>query len=140
MKLATWVLASIMAFGGVATADPGPPGAPPVRGQFRQMLLQRFDRNHDGRLEPREKRQAIRALRRIARQLAVSERRARRGGPAQQMIRRYDLNGDGNVGPGEMPPAMANRLRPLDQDRDGWIDDGDFARDPQRDAPANVER
>ncbi|MDB4958729.1 MAG: hypothetical protein JWO36_6298 [Myxococcales bacterium] len=123
MKLATLVLASIMTFGGIAAADPAGREGRPGGGQFRQALLQRFDRNHDGRLGPREKRQAIRELRRVARQLAMSNR-----GRARRIIRKYDINGDGNVGPGEMPPAMAQRLRPLDRDGDGWIDDGDFAR------------
>jgi hypothetical protein len=39
----------------------------------------------------------------------------------QAFFRRYDLNRDGNIGPGEMPPALANELRPLDRDGDGWL-------------------
>jgi Ca2+-binding EF-hand superfamily protein len=132
MKLVSLVLVSMMTLGGVAAADPGPR---PARAQIRQMLLQRFDRNHDGRLERREKRQAIRALRRMARQLAMSDRGGRRRsepanagerGETQRIIRRYDRNGDGNVGPAEMPPGLANRLRPLDRNGDGWVNDDDF--------------
>ena len=44
----------------------------------------------------------------------------------RQAIRRYDLNGDGNVDPGEMPPAAAERLRRLDRDGDGWVDERNF--------------
>jgi hypothetical protein len=47
-----------------------PPGV-----AFRQMILERFDRNHDGRLGPRERRQAARALRRMAKKLARADRR-----------------------------------------------------------------
>ena len=44
------------------------------------------------------------------------------------MIEHYDLNGDGRVGPGEMPPAMARKLRHLDRNGDGWVDNADFGR------------
>ena len=95
MKLVTLVL--VAALGGTAAADPypapyggPPPGAQvgvgvervPPRVAFRQMLLERFDRNHDGVLEPRERRHAAKALRRMAKRLARGERRdpqARRG-------------------------------------------------------------
>jgi len=120
----------------LAALPPGP-GARGPRGPrgaknaaLRQMILQRFDRNRDGRLEPGERRQAVRALRRLARQLA------RQGKPGarqhrrqlQGVIDRYDLNGDGVVGPGEMAPVMADRLRPLDRNGDGWVDNADFGR------------
>ena len=128
---------------GVASAQPaGPYNAPPPpvaavpqpppppaqqarpRGMLRQLLLARFDRNHDGRLEPRERRAAARALRRLARRL-MQRRGPRARARLRGVIQRYDLNGDGNVGPGEMPPAMARRLRPLDRNGDGWVDDND---------------
>lgn len=88
MKLVTLLL--VAALGGTAAADPYPmpPGGPPPgaavgigvervpeRAAFRQMVLERFDRNHDGVLEPRERRHAARALRRIAKRLARGERR-----------------------------------------------------------------
>lgn len=100
MKLVTLVL--VAALGGAAAADPypapygGPPpgvqvGGPPPGAQvgigvervpprvaFRQMLLERFDRNHDGVLEPRERRHAAKALRRMAKRLARGERAERR--------------------------------------------------------------
>jgi hypothetical protein len=60
------------------------------RGRIGQALRARFDRNHDGRLEPRERRAAIRFLRRRARQLA-------RGGRGRQRM--------GQGAPGQMPPA-----------------------------------
>jgi hypothetical protein len=93
MKLAMLVL--VAALGGTAAADPyaapyggPPPGAQvgvgvvrvPARAAFRQMLLERFDRNHDGVLEPRERRHAARALRRLAKRMARDERGERRGG------------------------------------------------------------
>ena len=105
MKLATLFL--VAALGGIAAADPypqpvggpppgayaqpmavPPPGAQvgvgvervPARAAFRQMLLERFDRNHDGVLEPRERRHATKALRRMAKRLARGERGERRAG------------------------------------------------------------
>jgi len=61
---------------------------PPERAQRRavlqQMLLAQFDRNHDGVLEPRERRQEVRALRRLARRLARENRAMGRGGMAPE--------------------------------------------------------
>ena len=87
-------------------------------GELRRVLVARFDANGDGQLGPRERMRAIRALERVQRALA-------RGGQQQgkrKLIERFDTNHDGDVGPGEMPPAAARRLRPLDRDRDGWIE------------------
>ena len=132
MKLAALAIATTLGLAGLAHADPANPARP--RGQFRQLLLERFDRNHDGRLEPQERRQAIRTLRRIARKMAMQERRAegrearqdgRRGDRRERLLRRFDTNHDGVVGPDEMPPGMARRLRPLDRNGDGWLDDRD---------------
>jgi hypothetical protein len=85
MKLAVLFVALLV---GTASAQPYPMGGPPPgmqvgvgveavppRVAFRQMLLERFDRNHDGRLEPRERRHAAKALRKMARRLARGERR-----------------------------------------------------------------
>jgi Ca2+-binding EF-hand superfamily protein len=114
MKLA---LAVVLLLSGVAHADNGPP-PPAPRGQLRQLLLQHFDRNHDGRLGPRERRQAARALHRLANKLAQGDQRQAR---QRKFIRRFDLDHDGNVGPNEMPPGLADELRPLDRDGDGWL-------------------
>jgi hypothetical protein len=62
-----------------------PPGAQvgvgvervPPRAAVREMMLERFDRNHDGRLDRRERRQAARALRRMAKRMARADRRER---------------------------------------------------------------
>ena len=70
-----------------APVEAPPPGAQvgvgiervPPRVVMRQMLLERFDRNHDGRLGPRERRHAARALRKMAKRLARGERRERGG-------------------------------------------------------------
>jgi hypothetical protein len=55
------------------------------RGELRAAILARFDRNGDGRLEPNERRHAIRALRRLARRLA------REGGPGPARRQRRDF-------------------------------------------------
>jgi hypothetical protein len=133
MKVVPFIVSAMLAFAGAAHADeyagPPPPPAAAQRpaGPLRQALLERFDANHDGRLEPKERRHAIRALRRMQRALAHRDRAERRAMREQRRaIRRYDLNGDGNVDPREMPPAAAARLRPLDRNGDGWLDDSDF--------------
>jgi hypothetical protein len=90
MKLAGLLVVLLV---GTASAQgyDGPPGAMPVppppgavvgvgvqrvppRVAFRQMILERFDANHDGRLEPRERRHAARTLRKLAKRLARGER------------------------------------------------------------------
>jgi hypothetical protein len=155
MKVVAFIVSAMLGIAGAAHADeytgpvpppvPAPmaaqPGAPTTlgsphrgmqrpRGALREALLERFDTNHDGRLEPNERRHAARALRRLARRLMMQDRAAARAQrrALRGVIRRYDLNGDGNVSPGEMAPDMANRLRPLDRNGDGWVDDRDFDR------------
>lgn len=143
MKLAAFALVTTLGLGAAGTAHEDPPARP--RGQLHQLLLERFDRNHDGRLDPQERRRAIRALRRLARRMATmatmapmarqegrAERGARGTGPEarrdariRSMVERYDQNGDGVVTPDEMPPGMARRLQRLDRNGDGWLDDRD---------------
>jgi len=121
MKLAALALITTLGLGGAAYAEPARP-----RGQLQQALLERFDRNHDGRLEPQERRRAIRTLRKLARKMAMQERGAEnRNGRGRGMVRRFDTNGDGVVDSQEMPPGMARKLRPLDRNSDGWLDDRD---------------
>src|SRR5262245_58522222 len=129
MKLAALALMTTLGLstlGGAADADPAP-----QRGQFRQLLLERFDRNHDGRLEPQERQHAARALRKLARKLERGDARGQRGEwrhARARALRRFDTNGDGVIGPEEMPPGMARRLRPLDRNHDGWLDERDSGR------------
>ncbi len=132
MKAVPFVLAALLA-GGVAHAqpvDPYPPAPPvatrPIR-PLRAAVIAAFDRDGDGRLDAAERHQAIRALRRVVRRLAHQQLRARaRAARLRGVIQRYDLDGDGNVGPAEAPPALQRRLRRLDRNRDGWVDDRDF--------------
>jgi hypothetical protein len=136
MKVVPFIVSAIIALTGAARADeysgpPPPPGPTQMQrpmGPLRAAMLERFDANHDGRLEPNERRHALRALRRMERQLARQQRRQMRAERRQlrQTIRRYDLNGDGNVDPSEMPPAAAQRMRPMDRNGDGWVDENDF--------------
>lgn len=153
MKLAALALVTTLGLGGIAHADPAgpaprsphadadPPGPP--RGELRQLLLRRFDRNGDGVLDAKERHRAIRALRRIARRMALEERRTHgeiRGrsearDPAEQrarqeqrirrLVQRFDRNGDGVVSPDEMPPGLARRMQQLDRNGDGWLDQRD---------------
>src|SRR3569832_2229873 len=111
MKLAV-LFTALVAFAGVASADPGPARAE-RRAERHQMMLQRFDMHHAGRLEPRERRSAKREHR--------HERKMRK------LIRKYDLNHDGFVDQGEMPPRMARKLRRWDTNHDGRVDGADAA-------------
>ena len=114
LTLIAVILAGFTGLGTVAQADEfyGPPGEAPIAGQpvaqpmrgqrgqrgqqgpgngeMHRALLDRFDRNHDGRLEPRERRQAARALRRMAQKLARQERRQ---GRMQQQGRQGQAGG-----------------------------------------------
>jgi len=138
MKLAALALLTMLGLGGAAYAEPVPrtepaPAAEPAprataaprvavarpRGQFRELVFEKFDRNHDGRLEPDERRRAARTLRKLARRLEAQDRAGERN---RRLIRRYDTNGDGVVGPEEMPPGLARKLQPLDRNGDGWLD------------------
>jgi Ca2+-binding EF-hand superfamily protein len=147
MKLAALAFLTTLGLAGIAAADPAgpisPPAPPPAgpvaaradrpRGPLRQMLLERFDRNRDGRLDPEERRHAIRALRRLARRMEIQDRRgarlddprAGREARMRELVRRYDRNGDGVVSPDEMPPGLARRLQRLDRNGDGWLDERD---------------
>lgn len=112
MKLVS--LAVVLALTGAAHAD-----GPRPRAQLHQLLLQHFDHDHDGRLEGRERKQAARALHRLAKRLAKGDKQ---NGRRARLMQRYDRDGDGNVGPREMPPGLADELRPLDRDGDGWLE------------------
>jgi hypothetical protein len=147
MKLAAFAIVTTLGFGGIAFADPAaaPAPAPAARpsGELRQLLLERFDRNHDGVLDAKERHRAIHALRRLARRLAMQERRrehgeyrdeprdrdeerrARRLERVHALVQRYDRNHDGVVSPDEMPPDLARRLQWLDRNHDGWLDERD---------------
>jgi hypothetical protein len=104
---------------------PVPQAGPRRRGgqrDLRRVLIERFDANRDGRLEPQERQRAMRALRKLQRRMAM------RSHKLQRLIQRFDKNGDGNVGPGELPPRAQNKLRRLDRNGDGWIDRQDMRR------------
>jgi hypothetical protein len=123
MKLAALAMMMTLGTAGLAAADPG---GPPRNAPLKQALLERFDKNHDGRLEPNERRHAIKALRKLTRKMAMHERRAeRRMARERGVVRRYDQNRDGVVDPQEMPPGLAKKMQPLDRNGDGWLDDAD---------------
>lgn len=112
MKLV--ISALLLTFAVPAAADPADP-AP-----MRKAVIEAFDRNGDGRLEPREQKRAMRVLRRVKARMAQAG--APRGKRMQQLIQRYDVNRDGHLGPEEVPPGLAKRLRKHDRDRDGWVE------------------
>jgi Ca2+-binding EF-hand superfamily protein len=120
MKLAVAFIV-LVSLTGLAAAEPGPadPYAGPPRTERRTQrkaerraeMLQRFDQNGDGRLEPRERR--------------IARRELRRAHKIQKLIHRYDLNHDGIVDRSELPPRLVPRLQKLDRNGDGWVDDAD---------------
>lgn len=136
MKLTALLVTVLLAGAGTARADDVRPR--PTRPDRRALRLQRLDTNHDGQIEPAE-RQAARLARRAARirrfdanhdgQLDPQERRTARAARLdrlkQRLLARFDANGDGNLTPGELPPRLERKLRRLDHNRDGWIDDAD---------------
>jgi hypothetical protein len=165
MKLAALAFAATLGLSGIAGAQPAGPGpvgpagpyaGPPAGpidgpaarppGQLRQALLERFDRDRDGKLDAQERRHAIRALRRLAHRMAMQERRAaagpgagadagaRREARLRALVQRFDRNGDGVVSPDEVPPGVARKLQRLDRNGDGWLDARD-ARAPRDRAP-----
>ena len=116
MKLAGLLV--VLLLSGVAHADNPGVQQPRQRGQLRALLLQHFDKNHDGRLGPRERRHAAKALHRLAAKMMHGGKQQRQ----RKFVERFDRDGDGNVGPAEMPPGLADELRPLDRDGDGWLE------------------
>ncbi len=145
MKLVAVVLASLFALPSLARAEGeqlDPPSGPvyvEVRNdqvppqqrarnhRLKQALMEQFDTNGDGRLEPRERMRAIRVLNRIERKLAGRDgQRGQRGTMRRRFIERFDTNHDGNVDQSEMPPGAARKLRRFDRDRDGWVEPGEL--------------
>ena len=88
--------------------------------KLRQALVEQFDRDGDGRLDRRERRQAARVLRRMAKRMGDGP-----GNRRAKLIQKYDLDRDGNLGPGELPPRVQQRLRRMDRNGDGWLDRND---------------
>lgn len=140
MKLAALALATTLGLGvGVAQANHDDPARP--RGQFRQLVLERFDRNHDGRLEPQERRRAIRALKRLTVRMAMQERRAEirdarwSRDPHERRdraLRRFDTNHDGVIDPQERRDARDRALRRFDTNRDGVVSPDEMPRGAAR--------
>nr|HEX4314449.1 hypothetical protein [Kofleriaceae bacterium] len=108
MKLVALALGAVLATACYAQADPagpvyaGPPGGgyvevqqaqqpmpPRARAaQLREGIVAQFDTNGDGRLEPQERRHAIRQLHRIERQLRREQRQERRAARAERRAER----------------------------------------------------
>lgn len=145
MKLLIAAVTVLLAAPVAAHADDmlSPPSGPidvagePMQGrpQMRGRLLKKFDRNGDGRLGPRERMRASRAVAKLQRKLAKLQRRlggmhARRGGEPlrRRLLDRFDTNHDGVVAPDEMPAGAARKLRRFDRDRDGWLRPGELSR------------
>jgi hypothetical protein len=102
MKLTAVLLLASLAAAAPAGADPA-----------RPRLRDRFDLNHDGRLDP-------------------AERAAMRAFIYARLLRRFDLDGDGRLSPGEVPPRIAARLRRFDRNGDGWVDPAEILLGPRR--------
>jgi hypothetical protein len=85
------LLAAILAGGSILqAAEPGQPGLTPAQVEqlmaTHQMLLQRFDANRNGRLDPPEQQQARPVI-------------------AQMMVQQFDANRNGRLEPDELKAA-----------------------------------
>lgn len=129
MKLAALAfvltVGTTLGIGGAARAEPGlaPPGmSPPVgvapapapapmprpgraRGELRRVLLETFDANHNGRLEPDERRRATRALRRIARRMSSGSANDARRERAERRRERAERREQRGYAPAEAPSS-----------------------------------
>jgi hypothetical protein len=126
MKLLPAALAASLLLGsGIALADPGP-GPHGGRHAMRQKLVERFDTNRNGQLEPAEKAEAERFL------------AARKAERQQKRIARFDTNRDGQLDTAEVAAADAfraqkkaerrqRRFDKLDQNKDGVISRDEFS-------------
>jgi Ca2+-binding EF-hand superfamily protein len=129
MKLVPSALAALLLLGsGVALADPA---AGPRHHGMRQKLVERFDTNRNGQLEPAEKAEAERF---------IAARKAER---QQKRLARFDANRDGQLDAAELAAADAfraqkkaerrlRRFEQLDQNRDGVISKDEFANAPRK--------
>jgi Ca2+-binding EF-hand superfamily protein len=123
MKLLAMVMASVLALPVAAHADEVLSGPQRAKNHaLKQALMAQFDKNGDGKLEPRERMRAVRVLRRIEMKLAGKGGKGQR---RQRFIQRFDTNHDGNVDQSEMPPGAARKLRRFDRDGDGWVEPGE---------------
>ena len=109
-KLGAVLIASSLAVGGIAFAGPGAGGG---RGEFRQKMLEKFDRNGDGQLDEAE------------RQEARAFREARRAERQQEMLAKFDTNRDGKLDDAERKVARDQRremvFKKIDTDGNGVI-------------------
>jgi uncharacterized protein with von Willebrand factor type A (vWA) domain len=133
MKLVPSALAALLLLGsGIAIAAPGTPGGPRHHG-MRQKLMERFDTNKNGQLEPAEKAEAERF---------VAARKAER---QQKRIAKFDTNKNGQLDTAELAAADAfraqkkaerrqRRFESIDQNRDGVISKDEFANAPRKHA------
>ncbi len=103
----------------------GAPGQGMMTPEQRQQLLQRFDRNGNGQLDPDEQQAAMQAMQQMRGQGGGQPGTGRgpagaggQGGPGaaaalmnnpqmmQQMLQRFDANGNGQLDPDEQQAAM----------------------------------
>lgn len=127
MKLLPTALAASLLLGsGIAMAGPSSPGHLGGRHAMRQKLVERFDSNRNGQLEPAEKAEAERFL------------AARKAERQQKRIARFDSNRDGQLDSAELAAADAfraqkkaerrqRRFDKLDQNKDGVISRDEFS-------------
>jgi hypothetical protein len=92
---------------------------------IRKRIKAQFDADGDGRLS-REERRTARAA--VGMRFAHNKQRKHKLEMVRKVIRKFDRDGDGVVGPGEAPPRVVRKLKKLDRNHDGWINDADFAR------------
>ena len=109
------VFVAAMSFAGLGLAATQPTTEPvePAQPGWHAAMLQKFDTNHDGKLDPAEKR-AMHA-----------ERKARHQARREELLQRFDKNKDGKLDESErkeMKLALrSERFKTLDANGDGTV-------------------
>jgi Ca2+-binding EF-hand superfamily protein len=110
------VAAATASLVGVAAANPDTAG--PDREAHHAGLLQKYDTNHDGKLDATE------------RQALMADRKAHRDERFKEVMAKYDTNRDGKLDDAErtaMRQAMAaERFQQLDTDKNGSLSLAEF--------------
>lgn len=99
----------------LASAAPGQGPDPAKRAEFRQKVLEKFDGNGNGQLDPDE-REAAKAAMQRRREQGGGKGQGRQAGAAdperrQKMLERFDKDGDGKLSETERAAAKEARAK-----------------------------
>lgn len=121
--LSLTLLAATLFHPAARAEDPKP--APAPMSDDDKALLQRFDRNHDGKLDEAELAAAHESMLKSTLGGGADNPGARKFRAA--LIRRFDKNGDGKLDEAEQAEARAAVLKRWDTNHDGRLDEDERA-------------